>query len=199
MKTLKLLLIFVDAWRFLAAYLLIRGSACGSADCDRWSSILRKKSRCDFFTFSDLMLFFPEFRSVVLARIRSQGHIVMYHILKLFASPLSTLQLDLKHVDGGFYVQHGFCTIVAPRKIGKNCWVNQGVTIGYTNAEDCPSIGDDVTIGAGAKVLGACKIGNHVVIGANCVVVKDVPDFCTVVGCPALIVKRDGIKVHEPL
>ena len=199
MKFLKTLWILANVWRFAAAYLLILRSDSGREDCNRWSSILRSRTQCRFLTFADLMLFFPEFRSVVLARIRSRGHGLLYHILKLFAAPLPTLQLDLKHVGGGFYIQHGFCTIVAPRKIGKNCWVNQGVTIGYTNSEDCPTVGDDVTIGAGAKVLGACKVGNHVIIGANCVVVKDVPDGCTVVGCPAFIVKRNGAKVHESL
>ena len=73
------------------------------------------------------------------------------------------------------------------------------MTIGYTNSTDCPTIGDDVTIGAGAKVLGKCVVGNRVRIGANCVVVKDVPDDCTVVGIPAYIVRRNGVKVCEKL
>jgi serine O-acetyltransferase len=53
-----------------------------------------------------------------------------------------------------------------------------------------PVIGDNVRICAGAKVLGGIKVGNNVVIGANCVVVKDVPDNCTVVGCQQELLKR---------
>lgn len=198
MHSLILVFVWLNAWRFVVPYFLIRKNEAAIADCIRWCNILRHADRT-FFVFCDLMLFFPEFRSVVLARIRASRHILLFHFLKFFCRPLPTLQLDLSHVDGGFYIQHGFCTIIAPRKIGRNCWVNQGVTIGYTNATDCPVIGDDVTIGAGAKVLGKCVVGNRVRIGANCVVVKDVPDDCTVVGIPAFIVKRNGMKVHEKL
>jgi serine O-acetyltransferase len=56
-----------------------------------------------------------------------------------------------------------------------------------------------VTIYAGAKVLGPIRIGHRVTIGANAVVVKDVPDDCVVVGVPAQIIRRGGVKVREPL
>jgi serine acetyltransferase len=62
-----------------------------------------------------------------------------------------------------------------------------------------PVIGSNVAIYAGAKVLGNITIGDNVNIGANAVVVKDVPDNCTVVSVPAYIVKRNGIKVREEL
>ena len=71
--------------------------------------------------------------------------------------------------------------------IGANCTLRQGVTIG--NREEggpVPVIGDDVDIGAGAKVLGAIRIGNRVLVGANAVVVKDVPDDHVAVGVPAV-------------
>ncbi|MFL6463660.1 MAG: serine O-acetyltransferase, partial [Bryobacteraceae bacterium] len=57
-----------------------------------------------------------------------------------------------------------------------------------------PIIGDHVTIYAGAKVLGPIRIGHHVTIGANAVVVKSVPDHCVVAGVPAQIIRRDGIR-----
>lgn len=81
-------------------------------------------------------------------------------------------------------IQHGYGTIIAPRSIGKNCWVNQGVTIGYTNATDCPTIGNNVTIYCGAKVLGNITVGDNSVIAANAVVVKDVPPNVVVGGGP---------------
>jgi serine O-acetyltransferase len=77
--------------------------------------------------------------------------------------------------------------------------VNQGVTIGFTNDNDTPCLGDNVVIGAGAKVLGGIVIGSNVVVGANAVVVKDVPADCTVVGVPARIVKKSGVAVSEEL
>ena len=58
-----------------------------------------------------------------------------------------------------------------------------------------PIIGDNVFIGAGAKILGPIKIGNGAVIGANAVVTKNVPDNCTVVGVPAKIIKKNNVSV----
>jgi serine O-acetyltransferase len=60
-------------------------------------------------------------------------------------------------------------------------------------------LGDNVRIMAGAKVIGNITIGNNSTVGANAVVVKDVPPNCTVVGVPAYIVRRDGVRTHEKL
>ena len=93
-------------------------------------------------------------------------------------------------IGGGLIVQHGYATIIAPRKIGKDCWINQGVTIGYTNDNDCPTLGDNVTVYAGAKILGNVRVGNNVIVAANAVVVKNVEDNCIVGGIPAKVIKR---------
>lgn len=60
-------------------------------------------------------------------------------------------------------------------------------------------IGNNVKVHAGAKVIGGITIGDNVVIGANAVVVKDVPSNCTVVGIPAYIIRKDGLSVKKPL
>jgi serine O-acetyltransferase len=85
---------------------------------------------------------------------------------------------------------HGLNGIIISHfaKIGKNCIINQQVTIAEEDHK-AATIGDNCMIGVGAKIIGDIKIGNNVKIGANCVVVKDVPDNCTVVGIPARIVK----------
>jgi serine O-acetyltransferase len=83
--------------------------------------------------------------------------------------------------------------------IGANAWINQGVTIGYVNNTDCPTIGNNVRIASGAKVLGNVTIGDNVTVGANAVVVKNVPANSTVVGVPAKIVRRNGKRVSEKL
>lgn len=82
--------------------------------------------------------------------------------------------------------------------MGKDCVIYQQVTIGY-NYIGKPTIGDNVEISAGVKIIGDITIGNNVKIGANAVVVKNVPDNCTVVGVPAYIVKRNGIRTKEEL
>lgn len=73
--------------------------------------------------------------------------------------------------------------------IGKNCVIRQQVTIAQNNNNEAPIIGDNVVIGAGAKIIGNVKIGNNVIIGANAVVTKDAEDNRTVVGVPARVIK----------
>lgn len=75
-------------------------------------------------------------------------------------------------------------------KIGDNCTIYQQVTIGQKD-DKYPTLGNNVIIYAGAKVVGNIKIGNNVVIGANAVVIKDVPDNCTAVGIPARILEKE--------
>ncbi len=90
--------------------------------------------------------------------------------------------------DRSVYFPHGIAGIFISvgAKIGKNCTILQQVTIGSntlgdSQGEGVPVIGDNVFIGAGAKIIGGVHVGNNVRIGANCVVVKDVPDNATVV------------------
>lgn len=88
----------------------------------------------------------------------------------------------LPHLLNGIIVSYG-------AKIGRNCTINQQVTIGQ-NEKGHPVIGDNVFIGAGARIIGAVTIGDNVKIGANAVVVKDIPGNSTVVGVPGVIVKK---------
>lgn len=92
---------------------------------------------------------------------------------------------------------HGDGTFVSATKIGENCWINQQVTIGYTNETDIPSIGDNVRILAGAKVLGKVSIGDNVTIGANTVVIEDVPSNATAMGVPAKVVWIKKPSPHD--
>ena len=85
-------------------------------------------------------------------------------------------------------VQHGFSTIINAKFIGKNFHVYQQVTIGY-NGVCSPVIGDNVRCCCGAKIIGGVHVGNNVVIGANAVVCKDVPDNVVVAGVPAKIIE----------
>jgi serine O-acetyltransferase len=83
-------------------------------------------------------------------------------------------------------------------QIGKNCTLLPGVVIGNKNLDEDGSwviIGDNCYLGLGAKIFGKVTIGNNVVIGANSVVLKDIPDNCVVSGIPAKIIKRDGVKI----
>lgn len=85
---------------------------------------------------------------------------------------------------GGFFIRHGFATIVVADEIGKNCCIYQQVTIGY-NKDEKPKIGNDVTVYAGAIVVGGIEIGDNAAIGAGAVVTNNVNSDDIVVGCPA--------------
>lgn len=95
-------------------------------------------------------------------------------------------------VGPGLYIGHTGLIIIHPEvKIGANLTIAHGVTIGAKGLgeEGIPVIGDNVFIGSGAKVLGKISIGNNVRIGANAVVITDIPDNATVVGVPGKVVK----------
>lgn len=94
-------------------------------------------------------------------------------------------------IAGGLLLPHPNGVVIHPDAIiGPNCLIFQQVTIGSGNNGAPPIIGGNVDIGAGAKILGNIRIGNHVVIGSNAVVIKDVPDYHTAVGVPAVIKRR---------
>ena len=135
-----------------------------------------------------------EFRNVYYYRL---GKIAF--LLNVLLPKVGTLFITTSEIGPGFFVQHGFATIISAKSIGRNFWINQQVTIGFSNNTDCPVIMNNVIVHAGAKIIGNITVGNNVIVGANAVVVKNVPDNCTVVGVPAYIVKRNGMKVREYL
>lgn len=104
-------------------------------------------------------------------------------------------------IGPGFFIDHGMGVVIGETaEIGKNCTLYQGVTVGGTGTQRekrHPTLGDGVVVGAGAKILGSIRIGNNVKVGGGSVVVHPVPDNCTVVGVPAEIVRRDGVKVDR--
>jgi serine O-acetyltransferase len=100
-------------------------------------------------------------------------------------------------IGGGLYIAHPNGTVIMPRHMGRNCSVIANVTIGMRNEWAFPDIGDEVFIGAGARVLGGIKIGDRVVIGANAVVIQDAPEGATMVGIPARPVQKKQVIVQE--
>lgn len=96
------------------------------------------------------------------------------------------------HFETPPHLQHGLNGIIVSHyaHIGKDAWIAQQVTIGQAiNENVAPTLGDNVVIGAGAKIIGNVRIGNNVTIGANAVVVNDMPDNCICGGIPARVIK----------
>ncbi len=102
-----------------------------------------------------------------------------------------------------FFIDHGMSVVIGETAvIGDDVLIYQGVTLGGTGVEKGkrhPTIGNNVVIGAGAKILGNITIGDNSYIGANAVVIKDVPANSTVVGVPGRITKQEGKKIDISL
>jgi serine O-acetyltransferase len=107
------------------------------------------------------------------------------------------------HIGKGLFIDHGMGVVIGETAmIGDNVTLYQGVTLGGTGKEKGkrhPTLGDNIVVGAGAKVLGNIAIGDNSYIGANAVVINDVPPNSTVVGVPGRITKQDGKKIDVGL
>ena len=106
-------------------------------------------------------------------------------------------------IGKGFVIDHGSGVVIGETaEIGDNCTIYQGATLGGTGKDvgkRHPTIGNNVMIGAGAKVLGPFYIGDNSKVAANAVVLKEIPENCTAVGIPAKVVRREGVKVESDL
>jgi serine O-acetyltransferase len=119
---------------------------------------------------------------------------LIYKILFKFIQIITGIELPCEvEIGRNFVIDHyGGIIISGFTKFGDNCRIRNGVVVGLSRTQDpcAPVIGNNVDIGAGAKVLGRITIGNNVFIGANAVVVTDVPDNSIAVGVPAIIKPR---------
>ena len=102
-------------------------------------------------------------------------------------------------IGSGLFIDHGMGVVIGETtEIGNNCTLYQGVTLGGTGKETGkrhPTLGDNVLVGAGARVLGPVNIGSGAKIASGAVVLRDVPENSTAVGIPAKVVRRQGEKV----
>lgn len=102
-------------------------------------------------------------------------------------------------IGKGVFIDHGMGVVIGETtEIGDNCTIYQGVTLGGTGKDKGkrhPTIGNNVMIGSGAKVLGPFKVGDNSKVAANAVVLHEIPPNSTCVGVPARVVKRDNVRV----
>lgn len=119
---------------------------------------------------------------------------VIYRLLYKIVQIMTGIELPCEVVIGkGFIIDHfGGIVISGYARFGDNCRIRNGVVVGLSRVDRpcAPSIGNNVDIGAGAKLLGAITVGNNVLIGANAVVITDVPDNSLAVGVPAIVKPR---------
>jgi serine O-acetyltransferase len=161
----------------------------------------------------EIVLCYPGFHAVLLHRVAHRLYQTGLPILPRFISQVSRFLTGIEIHPGAtigrrFFIDHGMGVVIGETtEIGDDVLLYQGVTLGGTGNEQGkrhPTIGNNVVIGTGAKVLGSIRVGNNVKIGAGSVVVHPVPDYSTVVGIPGRIVRMraipaDGVLEHGHL
>ncbi len=139
------------------------------------------------------------------------AHFLYKHKLKFIARMISQITRFFTGIEihpgaqigRGLFIDHGMGVVIGETTIiGDDCTLYQGVTLGGTGKDTGkrhPTLGNNVMVGSGAKVLGPFTVGDNSKIAAGAVVLGAVPPNSTCVGVPARIVKRDGIKIEQDL
>ena len=139
---------------------------------------------------------FGRWRYRVRPTLLRKGLSLLYRVLYKSVQVLTGVELPCEvEVGRNFVIDHfGGIVISGYARFGDDCRIRTGVVVGLSRVDDpcAPVIGNDVDIGAGAKLLGRITIGDNVVIGANAVVLRDVPSNCIAVGVPAVVKPRSA-------
>ena len=152
------------------------------------------------------VLLYPSFHAIIWHRVAHYFYGKKQYFIARAISQLAAHYTDIEIHPGatigkGLFIDHGRGVVIGETTIiGDNCTLYQCVTLGGTGKEHGkrhPTLGNNVMVCAGAKVLGSFTIGDNSKIGAGAVVLKEVPPNCTVVGVPGRIVKRDNMRVPE--
>lgn len=170
------------------AYLASDQQAIIDADVARWADVFRATPGTGSLRI--LLYAFAEFRGVFYYRL-SRGNAtgaLLGRLMSHLWRPVAGLSIATPEIGPGLFIAHGQATTLAAARIGANCYVHQGVTIGWDyRSERAPVIEDDVFIGAGAVIVGAVTVGRGARVGSNAVVLCDVPAGATAVGVPARV------------
>jgi serine O-acetyltransferase len=159
-------------------------------------------------SYLQIVLFYPGVHAILLHRLSHLLYRCKIPIIPYLFMGISRFLTGIEihpaaKIGKNFFIDHGMGVVIGETaEIGNDVVLYQGVTLGGTGKE-CgkrhPTIGSNVVVGAGAKILGSFVVGNNVNIGANAVVLSDVPDNSTVVGIPGRIVKMNGEKLKESI
>ena len=156
----------------------------------------------------EIMLLYPGFKAI---RMHRRAHFYYkrgWHFLARFVSQRAARKTGIEIHPGAtigrrLVIDHGTGIVIGETaEIGDDVLIYQGVTLGGTGKDTGkrhPTIGNNVMISSGAKVLGPFKIGDNSRVAAGAVVLEEVPPNSTVVGVPARVVRQDGKKVTQPL
>jgi serine O-acetyltransferase len=170
------------------------------SDIEHFDRLCGRTAKVSTFQFV-LACVNPRMLPVVLIRLAEFFDVRHLGVLAKLCSILNVVIFGIEvsprvKIEGGLFLPHTVGTVIGAASIGRNCTIMQGVTLGALESDlnfspaTRPVIGNDVVIGSGAKVLGGISVGDHAKIGANAVVLCDVPAYAVAVGVPARILER---------
>jgi len=158
--------------------------------------------------FLEVVLTYSGLHAIIFYRVANFLHRIKIPFLPRLISQFAKLLTGIEihpgaKIGNGLFIDHGMGVVIGETSIvGDNVILYQGVTLGGTGKEKGkrhPTLGNNIVVGTGAKILGNITIGDSSYIGANAVVIKDVPANSTVVGVPGRITKQDGKKLDKAL
>jgi serine O-acetyltransferase len=168
-------------------------------------NVKTRRELVDLFLFNESLWYILFYRLGCWARTECNVPIfnlllkIITRFLCKFMSIVTGYQIPFEaKIGSGLYIGHiGYLAINSKAVIGNNCNLSAGVIIGEGgrgDAKGAPTLGDFVYVAPGAKIIGKIRVGNNVAVGANAVVVKDVPDGMSVAGIPAKIINDRGSR-----
>ncbi len=149
-----------------------------------------------------VMLLYPGFHALFFHRIAHAFYRIRFHFLARWISQVGRFLTGIEihpgaRIGKGLFIDHGMGVVIGETAvIGDDCTIYHCVTLGGTGKEKGkrhPTLGNNVLVGTGAKILGPFRVGNNALIGANAVVLSEVPDSATVVGVPGRPIKVAGV------
>lgn len=158
--------------------------------------------------YVEVLLTYSGLHAIIMYRIANKLHKAKIPFVPRFLSQFAKFLTGIEIHPGAkigkaLFIDHGMGVVIGETAVvGDNVTMYQGVTLGGTGKEKGkrhPNIGNNVVIGAGAKILGNITVADNSYVGANAVVIKDVPANSTVVGVPGRVTKQDGRKIDTSL
>lgn len=153
---------------------------------------------------AQIFFLYPGVKAIIYHRIAHKLHGMGRYFLadwvSMHARKVTGIEIHpAAQIGKNVFIDHGMGVVIGETAVvGDNCTIYQGVTLGGTGKDKGkrhPTIGNNVTIGSGAKILGPFIVGDNSKVAANAVVLNEIPPNSTCVGVPAHIVKREGVKV----
>lgn len=147
----------------------------------------------------EVFLLYPSVNAVIMYRISHELYKIKLYFLARMVSQIARFFTGIEIHPGakigkGLFIDHGMGVVIGETaEVGDNVILYHGVTLGGTGkhkGKRHPTIGNNVVIGTGAKILGPVTVGDYAKVGANAVVLKDIPEYATAVGVPARIIRR---------